>query len=93
MTDGEFLAGHSLYDHADLDRLSLAAPLLGATGWIDGLARLVNIDCSGQPSSCFGDYTDVLRDMFTPLGFSFRRLSAPAGNGALPPAAGPTSAW
>lgn len=80
MTDGDFLAGHSLYDHADLDRLALAAPLLGATGWIDGLARLVSIDCSGDPDSCFRDYADVLRDMFAPLGFSFRRLSAPVGD-------------
>ncbi|MBC9175364.1 M20/M25/M40 family metallo-hydrolase [Pseudoroseomonas ludipueritiae] len=77
MTDGDFLAGHSLYDHADLDRLSLAAPLLGATGWIDGLARLVSIDCSGQPSSCFHAYADLLQDMFAPLGFSFRRLPGP----------------
>ena len=77
MTDGDFLAGHSLYDHADLDRLSLAVPLLGATGWIDGLARLVNIDCSGHPGTCFPAYVDVLQDMFAPLGFSFRRLPAP----------------
>jgi succinyl-diaminopimelate desuccinylase len=77
MTDGDFLAGHSLYDHADLDRLSLAAPLLGATGWIDGLARLVNIDCSGPPETCFHAYADVLQDMFAPLGFGFRRLSGP----------------
>lgn len=75
VTDGDFFAGHSLYDHADLDRLSLAAPLLGATGWIDGLARLVNIDCSGQPGACFPAYADVLQDMFAPLGFGFRRLS------------------
>lgn len=78
MTDGDFTAGHSLYDQADLDRLSLAAPLLGATGWIDGLARLINIDCSGQPAS-FRAYADVLQDMFAPLGFGFQRLSRPLG--------------
>jgi succinyl-diaminopimelate desuccinylase len=77
MTDGDFPDGHSLYDHGDLDRLSLAAPLLGATGWIDGLARLVGIDCSGHPETCFRAYSDVLQDMFAPLGFSFRRISAP----------------
>lgn len=77
MTDGDFPAGHALYDHGDLDRLSLAAPLLGATGWIDGLARLVSIDCSGKPEACFRSYADVLQDMFAPLGFSFRRLSTP----------------
>jgi succinyl-diaminopimelate desuccinylase len=80
MTDGDFPAGHSLYDQADLDRLSLAAPLLGATGWIDGLARLVAVDCSSKPEGCSRAYVDVLQDMFAPLGFSFRRLSAqPAG--------------
>lgn len=92
MTDGDFLSGHSLYDHADLDRLSLAAPLLGATGWIDGLARLVNIDCSGHPSSCFQAYADVLQDMFAPLGFGFRRLSAPPDAESSGKAGGETAA-
>jgi succinyl-diaminopimelate desuccinylase len=82
MTDGDFPAGHSLYDQADLDRLSLAAPLLGATGWIDGLAKLVAVDCSSRPEGCSRAYVDVLQDMFAPLGFSFRRLSSQAAGSA-----------
>ena len=60
-----------------IDRLGLASPLLGATGWIDGLARLIAIDTSAAPGRYSGAFAGVLQDMFSPLGFSFRRMEVP----------------
>jgi succinyl-diaminopimelate desuccinylase len=60
-----------------IDRLGLASPLLGATGWIDGLARLIAIDTSAAPGRYSGTFAGVLQDMFAPLGFSFRRVEVP----------------
>lgn len=64
-----------LLDATDgLDRLALATPLLGATGWIDTLGRLV---ATPQPSG--EALRDTLRDMLAPLGFGLRAL--PGGEG------------
>jgi succinyl-diaminopimelate desuccinylase len=79
--EDDFTAGDALYDHADLDRLSLAAPLLGATGWIDGLAKLISIDTSPAANLRSDIYADALQDMFAPLGFSFRRIQVPDQGG------------
>jgi succinyl-diaminopimelate desuccinylase len=64
-------------DDSALDRLALASPLLGATGWIDGLARLIAIDTSTTPGCYSSTFADALQDMFAPLGFGFRRLEVP----------------
>jgi succinyl-diaminopimelate desuccinylase len=57
-----------------LERLGMAAPLLGATGWIDSLARLVAADpASGQ------DFSTLIRDLFAPLGFGLRRVATSPG--------------
>jgi succinyl-diaminopimelate desuccinylase len=64
-------------EDSGIDRLGLASPLLGATGWIDGLARLISIDTSSAPGCYSGPFAGVLQDMFAPLGFSFRRLEVP----------------
>lgn len=79
-------------DDLTIDRLSLAAPLLGATGWIDGLARLVGFDLSGSGAEAAAQaqarLAQTLQEMFAPLGFNLRRI-APAGamgqDGAAPP--------
>ncbi|WP_419896794.1 M20/M25/M40 family metallo-hydrolase [Roseomonas sp. USHLN139] len=64
-------------DALALDRLGLAAPLLGATGWIDDLARLVAIDTAAPPGQGYGAFAALLQDMFAPLGFGLRRLTMP----------------
>jgi succinyl-diaminopimelate desuccinylase len=66
----------STEDHAEnaLERLGMAAPLLGATGWIDSLARLVAADCIDSQ-----DFGALVRDLFAPLGFGLRRV--PTGPG------------
>ncbi|MFC4169452.1 M20/M25/M40 family metallo-hydrolase [Teichococcus aestuarii] len=70
-------------DDLAIDRLSLAAPLLGATGWIDGLARLVGLDLSvGEAPSArtalaHTALAQTLQEMFAPLGFNLRRIAPP----------------
>jgi succinyl-diaminopimelate desuccinylase len=73
-----------LHDNGDLDRLSLASPLLGATGWIDGLAQLVAIDTGKGGDEADREFAGVLQDMFAPLGLSFRRLQIPSATPGLP---------
>lgn len=68
----------SLLDGIGFDRLGLAAPLLSATGWIDGLARLVAVDTTLPPGDGYAPFQDALRDMFTPLGFGLRSVEVPA---------------
>lgn len=77
----------ALDDNTDLDRLSLASPLLGATGWIDGLARLVSIDTGCGEAERNQEFAAVLQEMFTPLGLSFQRLAVPGGAGDTAPVA------
>lgn len=60
-----------------LERLGLAAPLVGGTGWIDVLARLMAVDAAPELT----DVADLLQDLFAPLGFGLRVLPA----GLLPP--------
>ncbi|WBV41768.1 hypothetical protein [Pseudoroseomonas cervicalis] len=70
-----------LLDASDgLDRLALAAPLLGATGWIDSLGRLVAAGAAPPEGEAL---RDTLRDMFAPLGFGLRALSAGQGTASL----------
>ncbi|MFC3124552.1 M20/M25/M40 family metallo-hydrolase [Pseudoroseomonas globiformis] len=57
-----------------IDRLNMAAPLLGATGWIDELAQLVAVDTSAPDAPGCERFTAVLQDQFAPLGFALRRL-------------------
>lgn len=73
-----------------IDRLSLAAPLLGATGWIDGLARLVGLDLSAgdspsaHPALAHVALSQTLQEMFAPLGFNLRRITGPQAEGGAP---------
>lgn len=64
-----------------LDRLALAAPLLGATGWIDALGRLVAAGAAPAPAG--EALRDALRDMFAPLGFGLRAVAAGGGPPSL----------
>lgn len=66
-----------LTNDRSIDRLSLAAPLLGATGWIDMLARLVAVDTASPEGRGCETFCDTLRDLFAPLGFGLRRLEVP----------------
>lgn len=61
-----------------IDRLSMAGPLLGATGWIDRLARLVAVDTATPPDHGYQQYSGLLHDLFAPLGFDMRRIPLPA---------------
>ncbi|MCQ4162018.1 hypothetical protein NON00_19070 [Roseomonas sp. GC11] len=71
-------------DDIGLDRLSLAMPLLGATGWMDGLGRLVNPPPPGQEAGAA--LQDTLRDLFAPLGFGLRRLAPQPWEDGVSPA-------
>lgn len=75
-------AAGEVLDELVVDRLSMAGPLLGATGWIDRLARLVRIDMATPPLHGYHQYSGLLHDLFAPLGFGLRRIplpGAPAG--------------
>ncbi|WP_160000432.1 M20/M25/M40 family metallo-hydrolase [Roseomonas sp. 18066] len=78
-----------LLDAMALDRLGLAAPLLGATGWIDDLARLVAVDTAAPPGQGYGAFAALLQDMFAPLGFGLRSLVVPEGAVPGAPSSGP----
>lgn len=66
-----------LTNDRSIDRLSLAAPLLGATGWIDMLSRLVAVDTAPAADRGCELFCDTLRDLFAPLGFGLRRVETP----------------
>ncbi|WP_161600776.1 M20 family metallopeptidase [Teichococcus oryzae] len=67
------------YAEASIDRLSMAGPLLGATGWIDELAQLVAVDTSGPEVKGCDALAALLQDQFAPLGFDMRRIPLEAG--------------
>ena len=75
--EGQAAFGPVTARSGNLERLSLASPLLGATGWIDKLAQLVALD-TGDGRGAGNELADVLHDMFAPLGLCFQRLAVPS---------------
>ncbi|MCI0753163.1 M20 family metallopeptidase [Teichococcus vastitatis] len=64
---------------ASIDRLNMAGPLLGATGWIDELAQLVAVDTSVPAVAGCDALAALLQDQFAPLGFDMRRIPLDSG--------------
>lgn len=69
------------FDTSPLERLNTAGALLGATGWIDCLARLVAIDTSSGSREGYLAFAEALRELFAPLGFALRSMEWPKGQG------------
>jgi len=67
------------FETSCLDRLNMAGALLGATGWIDHLARLVAIDTAPASGEGYPAFAEVLQDLFAPLGFALRSVEVPKG--------------